>query len=179
MSLQPRSPQPESPDPDSPNPDSPNPDSLEPESAGSPQPWRIKPVLPVTKLLGTVAVLVLVLAFGRRDPVQWFLATVVAAGLAAWALRDLIAPVRLAADPDGVTVIVGYAGRRRLAWAQIERVRVDHRDRLGVHTELLEVDAEDNLYLFSMHDLGAPPDEVLRTLLEFSSAPPSDRPPAR
>ena len=33
------------------------------------QPWRIKPVLPVTKLLGAVAVLVLVLAFGREDPI--------------------------------------------------------------------------------------------------------------
>jgi hypothetical protein len=180
MSLQPRSPQPESPGPD-PHPDPAEPDEpAEPDvPSGSPQPWRIKPVLPVTKLLGTVAVLVLVLAFGRRDPVQWFLATAVAAGLAAWALRDLIAPVRLAADPAGITVVVGYAGHRRLAWAQIERVRVDRRDRLGIHTELLEVDAEDNLYLFSMHDLGAAPDDVLRTLLELRSAPSSDIPPAR
>jgi len=176
MSLQPRSPQPESPDPDSPNPDSPNPDSLEPESAGSPQPWRIKPVLPVTKLLGTVAVLVLVLAFGRRDPVQWFLATVVAAGLAAWALRDLIAPVRLAADHDGVTVVVGFAGHRRLAWAQIERVRMDRRERLGLRSNLLELDTGDSLYLLSVHDLGADPEDVLGSLLALRSGPSSDTP---
>ena len=143
------------------------------------QPWRIKPVLPVTKLLGAVAVAVLVVAFGRRDPVQWFLASSVALGLAIWAVRDLIAPVRLAADPDGITVVVGYAGRRRLAWSQIETVRIDHRDRLGVRTVMLEVDADDSLYLFSMHDLGAPPDEVLASLLALKPAPSSDTPPGR
>jgi hypothetical protein len=146
---------------------------------GLPQPWRIKPVLPVTKLLGAVAVIVLAAAFGR-DPVQWFAAIAAAIGLSAWALRDLIAPVRLAADTQGLTVRVGFAGRRRLPWAQVERVRLDRRDRLGVKTELLEVDADDNLYLFSVHDLGAPPDAVLPELLALRAAgPSSDRPPTR
>jgi PH (Pleckstrin Homology) domain-containing protein len=146
---------------------------------GLPQPWRIKPVLPVTKLLGAVAVIVLAATFGR-DPVQWFAAIAAAIGLSAWALRDLIAPVRLAADTQGLTVRVGFAGRRRLPWAQVERVRLDRRDRLGVKTELLEVDADDNLYLFSVHDLGAPPDAVLPELLALRAAgPSSDRPPTR
>ena len=121
-------------------------------------------MLPVTKGLGAVAVLVLVLAFGREDPVQWVMAVAVAIGLAAWALRDVIAPVRLAADPEGITVISGFAGRRRLAWAQIERVRLDRRERLGVTSEMLEIDADDALFLFSMHDLGADPHEVLAEL---------------
>jgi hypothetical protein len=187
MSSEPWSPQPGFPRPGSPDPEpaqpafprsgSPDPESTQPPAAA--QPWRIKPVLPVTKLLGAVAVAVLVLAFGRRDPVQSFLVVAVALGLAIWALRDLIAPVRLAADPDGVTVVVGYAGRRRLAWSQIETVRVDRRDRLGVRAEMLELDAEDSLYLFSMHDLGAPPDEVLEALLALRSAPSSDTPPAQ
>jgi hypothetical protein len=142
------------------------------------QPWRIKPVIPVTKLLGAVAVIVLAVAFGRRDPVQWFLTIAAAIGLSAWAARDLIAPVRLAADPDGVTVVIGFAGHRRLAWAQIERVRLDRRDRLGVRSNLLELDADDNLYLFSQHDLGADPEDVLRTVLALRSASSSDTPPA-
>jgi hypothetical protein len=145
----------------------------------SPQPWRIKSVLPVAKALGAVAVLVLVLAFGRDDPVQWFLAVTAAVGLAGWALRDLIAPVRLAADPDGVTVVVGYSGRRRLAWSQIDRVRMDRRERLGLRTRLLELDAGDSLYLFSEHDLGADPEEVLGTLLALRSTPSSGRPQAQ
>ena len=146
----------------------------------SPQPWRIRPVLPVTKLIGAVAIVVLVFAFGRGDPVQWFLAAAVGLGLAGWALRDLVAPVRLAADPDGVTVVVGFAGRRRLAWSEIERVRVDRRARAGVRTELLEVDAGDYLYLFSRYELGAEPEDVLASLQALrSSAHPSGTPPAR
>ena len=130
----------------------------------SPQPWRIKPVLPVTKFLGAVAVLVLVFAFGREDPVQWVLAAAVSAGLAGWAVRDLFAPVRLAADTEGVTVISGYARQRRLPWDEIAAVRLDHRDRLGVRNEMVEIDADDALYLFSMHDLGAEPRAVLAEL---------------
>lgn len=128
------------------------------------QPWRIKPVLPVTKALGAVAVLVLVFAFGRYDPIQWGMACAVATALAIWAARDVIAPVRLAADPEGVTVVAGYARRRRLAWDQIERVRVDRRERLGLSTVLLELDADDAIFLFSMHDLGADPEDVLEVL---------------
>jgi Bacterial PH domain len=132
----------------------------------------------VAKLLGAMAIVVLVLAFGRDDPVQWFLAVAVGLGLAGWALRDVVAPVRLAADPDGVTVIVGFAGRRRLAWSEIERVRVDRRHRLGVRTELLELDAGDSLHLFSRYDLGAEPADVLASLLVLRSARPSGTPPA-
>jgi hypothetical protein len=144
----------------------------------SPQPWRIKPVLPVTKGLGAVAVVVLVFAFGREDPVQWVRAGTVAIGLAAWAARDLVAPVRLAADRDGITVVAGFARRRRLPWAQIERVRLDRRDRLGITSEMLEVDADDALFLFSMHDLGAEPHEVLPVLERLRAGHHDDAEPA-
>jgi Bacterial PH domain len=152
-------------------------DAFPPPTEPAPQPWRIKPVIPVTKMLGAVAVIVLAVAFGRRDPVQWFLAIAAAIGLATWAARDLIAPVRLAADHDGVTLVVGFAGHRRLAWAQIERVRMDRRERLGVRSNLLELDVGDSLYLLSVHDLGADPEEVLRSLLALRSGPSSDTPP--
>ena len=129
--------------------------------------WRVKPVLPVTKLLGAVAVLVLAVAFSRRDPVQWFLAIVVAIGLTGWALRDVLRPVRLTADQEGLTVVAGLLRRRRLAWTEIERVRVDRRERLGLSSELLEVDAGDALYLFSVHQLGAEPEEVAAALAKL------------
>ena len=135
---------------------------MSPETAA--QPWRIKPVLPVTKVLGAVAVVVLVAAFGRRDPVQWVLAGAVVLGLCGWAVRDLVAPVRLAADHEGVTVVAGFATKHRLAWADIERIRLDRRERLGLRSELLEVDAGHNIYLFSVHELGADPAEVLTEL---------------
>lgn len=121
-------------------------------------------MLPVTKFLGAVAILVLVFAFGRDDVVEWVLAGAVAAGVAIWGIRDLVAPVRLAADAEGVTVVAGFARRRRLRWSEIEAVRLDRRERLGVTSNLLEIDADDALYLFSMHDLGADPHDVVKLL---------------
>jgi hypothetical protein len=129
--------------------------------------WRIRPVLPVTKLMGAVAVLVLVAAFGGQDPIRWAMAAVAAGALVVWALRDLLAPVRLAADAGGVTVIAGFARRRHLPWQQIERVRVDRRIHRGLRTELLELDAGDAIYLFSAHDLGALPEDVATELADL------------
>lgn len=132
--------------------------------------WRIRPALPVSKLVGAVAVVVLALAFAGGDPIRWALAGVVAAALAIWAVRDVIAPVRLAADTDGVTVLTGFAGRRRLAWSQIERVRVDRRSHRGLRSEVLELDAGEAIYLFSAHELGALPEDVAATLADLRIA---------
>jgi hypothetical protein len=129
--------------------------------------WRIKPVLPVTKLMGAVAVVVLALAFAGTDRIRWALATIIAAGLGIWALRDLLAPVRLAADETGVTVISGFLRRRRLPWAQIERVRVERTTRRGLRSELLELDAGDTIYLFSAYELGALPEDVAAALADL------------
>ncbi|GAA2636367.1 PH domain-containing protein [Paractinoplanes durhamensis] len=132
--------------------------------------WRIKPVLPVTKLMGAVAVVVLAAAFGGRDPIRWGIAVVAAAALLVWALRDLLAPVRLAADPTGVTVVAGFARRRHLPWAAIERVRVDQRTHRGLRSEMLELDAGDAIYVFSANDLGALPEEVAAVLADLRVA---------
>lgn len=138
----------------------------------SPLQWRVKPVLPVTKLLGAVALIVLVVAFGRDDPVQVVVAATGAAGLGLWAVRDLIRPVRLSADRGGVTLVVGFAARRHLAWPQIERIRVDRRSRRGIRSEFLEIDAGESLHLFSVHELGAEPEGVARALTELRAGAP-------
>ncbi|MDT5044046.1 MAG: hypothetical protein QOE51_5031 [Actinoplanes sp.] len=137
--------------------------------------WRVKPVLPMIKLLGALALLVLVAAVGRRDPVQWFLALVVAVGLTGWALRDLLRPVRLTADTEGLTVVAGLLSRRQVPWSQVERVRVDRRARLGLSNELLEVDAGDAIYLFSVHELSAEPQEVADALAPLKAQAPQTR----
>jgi hypothetical protein len=41
---------------------------------------------------------------------------------------------------------------------------VDRRERRGLRTELLEIDAGESLHLFSVHDLGVPPEEVADAL---------------
>ena len=89
---------------------------------------------------------------------------VLCAGLTLWALRDLIAPVRLAADPTGVTVLTGIVGRRHVPWSAIERIRVDRTSRRGLTSELLELDAGDALFYFSANALGAMPEDVAAEL---------------
>ncbi|GAA4678966.1 PH domain-containing protein [Phytohabitans rumicis] len=128
--------------------------------------WRVPRKLPLVKLVGAGALLAVGLLFADGDVVRLGLAAVAAAALALWAARDLLAPVRLEADPSGVTVVAGFAGRRHLAWSQIEGVRVDTRPRMGMRTEMLEIDAGDSLHLFTVYDLGVPPGEVAQALTE-------------
>jgi len=130
----------------------------------SPLQWRVRPALPIAKLLGAVALVVLVVAFGRDDPVQWVIAIVVGAALAGWAARDLLVPVRLSADTSGISMVTGLARHRHVAWPQVERVRVDHRERRGLRNALLEIDTGDSVHLFSVHELGADPAEVAEAL---------------
>ncbi|MFC7529104.1 PH domain-containing protein [Actinoplanes sp. GCM10030250] len=132
--------------------------------------WRVKPVLPVSKLMGAVALVVLAAAFAEGDPVRWALAAIVAAVLTGWAVRDLIVPIRLAADREGITVVTGFARRRQVPWSQIERVRVERTVRRGLRNEVLEIDTGDAFYLYGAHDLGALPDEVVTQLSDLRAA---------
>ena len=129
--------------------------------------WRVKPVLPATKLMGAAVVMTLAAVFAREDPVRWALAGITAAALVVWAVRDLVVPVRLTADATGVTVVAGFARRRHLPWPQIERVRVERATRRGLTTERLEIDAGDGIYLFGMQELGARPDDVATALADL------------
>jgi hypothetical protein len=113
---------------------------------------------------------VLAVAFAGDDSIRWAIAGVAAIALALWALRDLIAPVRLAADNTGVTVVAGFARRRHLPWSKIERVRVDRRTHRGLRSEVLELDTGDAIYLFGPNDLGALPEDVVATLADLRSS---------
>lgn len=132
------------------------------------------PVLKLTgaALLGTIGILLA----GGGDRVGLALAVLAAAGLLGWGLRDVVAPIRLAVHPDGITVISGFARQRRLNWADIEQISVDTRPRLGLRTETLEIDAGDSLHLFGRHDLGAAPGEVA-TVLRAARARAAGGPP--
>jgi hypothetical protein len=130
--------------------------------------WRVSPPLAWVKIAAAVA-FVLVAIIYQDDPTKATAAAVGALLVAVYAVRDLIAPVRLAADAEGVTVVAGYASRRRLPWSHIDRVRVDVRNRLGVRAELLEIDAGDSLHLFSTYDLNTPCAEVAESLHQLHS----------
>src|SRR4051794_21604261 len=92
--------------------------------------WRGNGRLTVVKFVAAAVFLLVSLLF-LGDPVGLAVSLVTAVALVGFATRDLLAPVRLAADADGVTVVTGFNGRRRVPWAHVERVRLDERRRLG------------------------------------------------
>ncbi|TDB75191.1 PH domain-containing protein, partial [Actinomadura sp. KC216] len=116
--------------------------------------WRVPRAQVAAKCAGAAAVTALAVFY--RDDAQFLILAVAAAvGLNALALRDLLAPVRLAADGDGVTLVTGYAGRRRVPWDAVTAIRVDERRRLLLQTRILEIETGDDLHLLSAFDLGA------------------------
>jgi hypothetical protein len=125
--------------------------------------WRVNPRL--TALKGATAVVFLLAALlFRSDPAGRVIGLAAALALGGFALRDVLVPVRLAADPTGLTVASGFAGRRHLPWESVERIRVDERRRLGMSSRLLEIDTGDSLHLFSSYELSAAPAEVAELL---------------
>ena len=128
--------------------------------------WRADRRATILKFVGA-AVFVVLPAFGAGQNLAWLIGLVAAVGLFLFGLRDVIAPVRLAADTEGVTVASGYAGHRRFAWSDLDRVRVDSRTRFGARSAFLEVDAGESLFFFSRYDLGEDPDDVLKVIEEI------------
>lgn len=128
--------------------------------------WRVPAAQVAVKWAAALAVAVLA-ALSADDRQFLLLAGAAALGLAAVALRDVLAPVRVAADAAAVTVVAGYAGRRRIPWDEVAAVRVDERRRLLLHTRLLEIETADDLHLFSRFDLGAEVDDVAAALGEL------------
>ncbi len=125
--------------------------------------WRVDRRLTIVKAAGA-AVFVVAAVLLARDAAGLALGLLAAGVLGGFALRDVLAPVRLAADPNGVTVVTGFNGRRHIPWAEVERVRVDSQRRLGRRLEFLEIDTGETLHLFSSAELGADCDEVAAAL---------------
>jgi PH (Pleckstrin Homology) domain-containing protein len=138
-----------------------------PDESDAPVPtevtWRVDKRLTVGKWAGA-AIFVLAAAIGFRDPAQLIVVGVAALLLVVLGLRDVIAPVRLAAGPEGVTVVTGFAGRRTIAWNAIDHIKVDARRGMLLRSQVLELDAGDQLYFFSVNELGMPCDAVADTL---------------
>ncbi|MFG1927496.1 PH domain-containing protein [Cryptosporangium sp. NPDC048952] len=125
--------------------------------------WRVPVAVPSAKLVVS-AVLVVATVTIARDLVGAVLGLLVAGAMALSGLRDLLVPVRLAADDEGVTVRSGLRGRHRYPWSVIERIRVDERRRLLGRSTMLEIDVDDDLYFLSRYELGAHPVEVAEEL---------------
>ncbi len=128
--------------------------------------WRVRPELIVVKVVVALVFGVLA-ALSFDDPRGMILAGVAALVAAALSLRDILAPVRLSADGEGLVVARGFTGSERVPWSAIERIRVDRRARVTSRTEFLEIDTGEAIFLLSRFDLGAPCQEVADELRAF------------
>lgn len=127
--------------------------------------WKVRRELAVFKILGAVACAGLALFWYVQGDVRGVVLAVPAALLVgAMGLRDVLVPVRLAADESGLTVVHGFAGHQHVPWEAIEDIQVDVRRRYGLRSEMLEIDTGDQLHIFSTHELGASPTEVAAVL---------------
>ncbi|MCP2339462.1 PH domain-containing protein [Actinomadura rupiterrae] len=132
--------------------------------------WRVPLPQTVLKFAAT-AVLAVSAPFYATDVQALLLIGVAVAGGAVFALRDVLAPVRLEADARGLTAVRGYARKVRIGWQDVVAIRVDERKRLLGKTVLLEIETADDLIMLSRFDLGADVRDVAETLAEMEPHP--------
>ncbi|MEV0651010.1 PH domain-containing protein [Phytomonospora sp. NPDC050363] len=125
--------------------------------------WRVPRPIIAVKLAGTAAFALVALWFAH-DASRLVVAALAALLLGAYAVRDLLSPITLAVDTEGVLIRRGFFGQRRILWGQIERIRVDSRRRLAGRSHLLEIDVGETIYLFSRYEIGADPADVVDEL---------------
>jgi hypothetical protein len=114
-------------------------------------------------VLAAVAVAAVILS---HDPAGRLLAGLAAVVLAAYVATDLLFWPRLVASGDGLRVHTP-AAKTRLAWSEIDEIRVDERTHLGLMSRTLEIDAGSLLLVFSRRSLGDDPRNVLGVLNAF------------
>lgn len=128
--------------------------------------WRVPRHVVAVKVAST-AVFALSALWFSGDTTRFAVAVAATLLAGGYAVRDLVLPVRLTADAEGVGVSRGFFGLRYLPWDQVVRIRVDERRRFGATSRLLEIDVDYTLFLFSRHEIGADPQEVADTLHEM------------
>jgi hypothetical protein len=128
--------------------------------------WRVERRRTAGRLAAAVLAVIGTLIVAQ-DRTQYAAGLALAAAFAAMAARDLLMPVRLSADPEGLTVLTGIASRRRIPWGDIERIHVDTHNRLGRRQVSLEIDERTGLHVLDGGDLGADPHEVAASLSQL------------
>ena len=120
---------------------------------------RLAPDRRLTALAAAGVVIAAVAALLAGDGPGRLLALVAVVVLGAYAVGDVVFSPRLEADADGL-VIRTPSTRARLAWADVEHVRADSRQRLGLRSMSLEVDAGAVLVVLSRRAIGTDPEQA-------------------
>jgi hypothetical protein len=136
-----------------------NPDARRPE-------LRFAPDSRYTALAGAGVVAALVAVLLTADLAGRVLAGTAAVVLAGYLAADLLFRPQLRVDAEQI-VINSPLVRARLPWPAVEDVRADTRERFGLRSTTLEIDAGATLAVFSRRAIGADPADAAELIRAF------------
>ncbi len=132
---------------------------------------RFGPDRRLTALSGTMALIATAAAVLASDPAGRLLLAGAALVLLAYTGTDLIYWPRLTVSAAGLLVRTP-ATRGLIPWSEVATVHADTRQRAGLRSVTLEIDAGERLVVFSRRSLGADPADVAGLICAFR--PPAD-----
>ena len=120
----------------------------------------------MTAVSGALTLIAVAAAALSPDPAGQVFFAGAALVLLGYTVTDLVFWPRLTADAEGLLVRTPLT-RARIAWSDVEAVRADARERLGLRSVTLEIDAGEQLLVFSRRALGADPERVAGLISAF------------
>jgi hypothetical protein len=119
----------------------------------------------LTAATGALSVVAVLIALTTDRAGQVLLAGA-ALVLLSYTVTDLIFWPRLTVTREGLSIRAPLT-RAQLPWSDIEAVRADARQRLGLRSVTLEIDAGEQLVVFSRRALGADPETAAGVIRAF------------
>lgn len=132
--------------------------------------YRFGPDRRLTAATGTATVIAAATAALSTDRAGQVLLVGAALVLLAYTVTDLVFWPRLVVSAAGLDVRTPQT-RAHLDWADVEAVRADARQRLGLRSVTLEIDAGEHLVVFSRRALGADPESAAGVIRAFDPRP--------
>jgi hypothetical protein len=127
---------------------------------------RFGPDRRLTALTGVLTLIAIAAAALASDPAGRLLLAGAALVLLAYTLTDLVYRPRLTVTADGLQLRTP-ATRGLIPWSEVEAVHADTRQRAGLRSVTLEIDAGERLVVFSRRALGADPADVAGLISAF------------
>ena len=121
----------------------------------------------LTALCGAGVLVFGILAVTNSDSAGRLLFGLATALFALYVVTDLVFTPRLFVDATGLTVRTPFL-QAALPWAEVERVVADSRQRYGLRSVTLEIDAGENLIVLSRWALGEDPELVAERVAAFT-----------
>jgi len=128
---------------------------------------RFGPDRRLTALTATLTLIAAAAAVLSPDPPGRVLLGAAALVLLAYTATDLLFWPRLTASPEGLLIRTPLT-RARIPWSDVDAVRADARERIGLRSVTLEIDAGERLVVFSRRALGADPETVAALIGAFA-----------